>query len=282
MSGKRTGDSMRARTVFIVAFVALFAGLLGLSLPAQAQSPWNSVTLTWTTPGDDSLLGTATQFDLRYSTSPITAANFAAATRFTSMPTPAAPGTSQNVLVTGLIPGTLYYFNLKTGDDANNWSLISNTASKTTATAPDTIRPFAIANVSVPSVTDTTANLSWTATGDDSLTGTANRYDIRFSTSPITAANFASATAAATPPTPTASGTTQTYTVRGLGRQRAYYFAIKAIDDASNSSAMSNVANASTTDTMAPGRITTLVAGFFWFAWHTTADHAVKPREAVR
>jgi phosphodiesterase/alkaline phosphatase D-like protein len=265
---------MKARILFIV---GIAGGLLGLSLPAQAQSPWNSVTLTWTTPGDDSLIGNATQFDLRYSTSPITAANFASATQFTGMPTPGTPGTVQNVTVTGLNPGTLYYFNIKTADDAGNWSLISNTASKTTAAAPDVVRPYAISNVSVTSVTDTTANLSWTATGDDSLTGTATRYDIRYSTSPITAGNFASATAAASPPTPTAAGTTQTFTVRGLSRQRAYYFAMKAIDDASNASDISNVANASTTDTMAPGRITTLVAGFFWFAWHTGSGHAVKP-----
>src|SRR5258708_39412010 len=38
----------------------------------HAQQAWNSVTLSWTTPGDDSLSGSASQFDIRYSTSPIT------------------------------------------------------------------------------------------------------------------------------------------------------------------------------------------------------------------
>jgi phosphodiesterase/alkaline phosphatase D-like protein len=260
----------------------MVAGLLAATLPAQAQSPWNSVTLTWTTPGDDSLIGTASQFDLRYSTSPITAANFGSATRFLTMPVPASPGTSQSVVVTGLNPGTTYYFNLKTADDVPNWSLISNTASKTTAAAPDTIRPFAIANLGVTSVTDTTATLGWTATGDDSLTGTATSYDIRYSTSPITAANFASATTTTGVPAPTAAGSTQSYTVRGLTRERAYYFAMKVTDDSANPSAISNVANASTTDTMPPARISNLVAGFFWFAWHTAIDRAPATPEVKR
>jgi len=269
---------MRARFGFIVAIVA---GLLGAASPSQAQSPWNSVTLTWTTPGDDSLLGTASQFDLRYSTSPITAANFNSAARFTGMPAPAAPGTSQSVVVTGLNPGTTYYFNLKTADDVPNWSLVSNPVSKTTAAAPDTIRPFAIANLGVSSVTDTTATLSWTATGDDSLTGTATSYDIRYSTSPITAANFASATTTTGEPAPTAAGTTQTFTVRGLSRERAYYFAMKVTDDSNNPSAISNVANASTTDTMPPARIANLAVGFFWLAWHTV-DRAERTPEVGR
>ena len=36
---------------------------------AFAQTRWHSVHLTWTAPGDDSLSGTATQYDLRCSTS---------------------------------------------------------------------------------------------------------------------------------------------------------------------------------------------------------------------
>src|SRR5829696_6598145 len=172
------------KTRFMVtAAVAVLA--LGAALPAHAQTTWNSVTLTWTTPGDDSLLGTAAQFDLRYSTSPITAANFAAATRFVGTPTPAAPGTTQSVVVNGLNSATLYYFAIKTADEVPNWALVSNVITKTTLSAPDVIRPFAVANLGVSAVNDTMATLSWTATGDDSLTGTATSYDVRYSTSPI-------------------------------------------------------------------------------------------------
>jgi len=254
---------MKARMLAI----AVACVTVGAALPAQAQTGWNSVTLSWTTPGDDSLTGTASQFDVRYSTSPITAATFASATRFLGTPTPTAPGTTQSVVISGLLPATTYYFALKTGDDVPNWSLISNVVSKTTSSAPDTIRPFAVGNVSVSSVTDSTALLTWTATGDDSLTGTATSYDVRYSTTPITSANWASASQATGEPAPTASGSTQTFTVRNLGRQVTYYFAMKVTDDAANTSALSNVPSATTTDTMPPGRITNLAASFVWIDW---------------
>ncbi len=265
------------------AIVAVIAALgLGLAFQAEAQTTWNSVTINWTTPGDDSLIGTASQFDLRYSTSLITAANYASATRFVGTPAPAAPGTPQNVVVTGLSPGTTYYFALKTADEVPNWALISNVVSRTTLLAPDLTRPFAIANMSVASVTDTSALLSWTATGDDSLTGTAASYDFRYSSTPITAANFAAATQATGEPAPTAAGTTQTFNVRGLSRQATYYFAVRVTDDAGNISALSNVPSATTTDTMAPGRVIDLAASFVWFAWHTAARHDLALAEPRR
>ena len=117
------------------ALVAVIAALgLGMASQTQAQTTWNSVTLSWTTPGDDSLTGTASQFDLRYSTSLITAGNYASATRFMGTPVPAAPGTSQSVVVTGLNPGTTYYFILRALDERPNISDYSNVASGTTAT----------------------------------------------------------------------------------------------------------------------------------------------------
>ena len=116
---------------------------------------------------------------------------------------------------------------------------ISNVVSKTTTAAPDTERPAALANVAVTGVTDTSASLQWTATGDDSLTGTATTYDVRYSTSPITLANWAAATQSTGEPAPAASGTVQNFTVRSLARQTAYYFAVKVADEAGNPSALS-------------------------------------------
>ena len=228
---------------------------------AQAQSPWNSVTLSWTTPGDDSLTGTASQFDLRYSLSPITATNFAAAIRWTPMPVPAAPGTRQSVTVTGLTPATTYYFAIKTGDDVPNWSLMSNVVSRATAAVPDTARPAPVATLAVTGVTDSTASLSWTAVGDDSLTGTATSYDIRYSTTPITAANFATATSVSGVPLPAAPGTSQSVVVRNLSRQVTYYFAMRVVDDAGHVSALSNVPSTTTTDTMPPAAVRDLLPG---------------------
>lgn len=248
----------------------VLVGLISGPLASHAQVTFNSVTLSWTTPGDDSLTGTASQFDLRYSTSQITSANFASATRWTAMPTPASSGTRQSVTVGGLQPNTTYYFAIKTGDDVPNWSGVSNVVTRTTLAAPDETRPAPIA-VGVSASTDTTATLSWVAVGDDSLTGTASVYDIRYSTSPITNANWQSATQVTNEPTPSAAGASQSYVVRGLSRQATYYFAIKALDEASNPSALSNVPSVTTPDTMAPAAVRDLSSSFVWFAWHASS-----------
>ena len=251
--------------------LGLFFGVMVFSQEAHAQQAWNSVTLTWTTPGDDSLSGTASQFDIRYATSPITAANFLSATRWTTgVPAPAAPGTSQSVQVTGLSPSTTYYFAIKTGDEVPNWANVSNVVTKTTATAPDVIRPAALA-LSASALNDTSVTLAWTATGDDSLTGTATSYDVRYSTSPITAANFASATSVSGVPAPAVAGTAQSVTVRTLSRQVTYYFAAKVSDEAGNASALSNVPSATTPDTKAPAAITSLAVNLIQFPFLSSA-----------
>ena len=116
-----------------VALVLACAGIALLPRLAPAQTvTFNSVSLTWTAPGDDSLSGTASQYDLRYSTAPITATNFASASRFTGTPNPSPSGTKENATVTGLSSGTTYYFALKTGDEVPNWSGISNVISRST------------------------------------------------------------------------------------------------------------------------------------------------------
>ncbi len=247
--------------------------LVTLPAVARAQTSWNSILLQWTAVGDDSLTGTATQYDLRVSTATITAANFAAATRVTGVPAPAAPGSAESFRVTGLAPNTTYWFAIKAGDESGNWALISNVISKATGAAPDTIRPAAAA-IAVGALTDSTATLTWTAVGDDSLAGTATSYQVRYSTAPITVANFGSATVVANPPAPAAAGTAQSVVVRGLGRQVTYYFALRTVDEAGNTSALSNVPSATTPDTMPPSAIRTLAASFVWAGWRMAGEPA--------
>jgi Fibronectin type III domain len=265
-----------------ISSLLILVGIIGWTTSLEAQVTDNSVTLSWTTPGDDGMIGTASQFDLRYSTSPITNTNFLSATRWTSMPTPAAPGTQQSVTVTGLQSNTNYYFAIKTGDDVPNWAPISNIFSRTTLPAPDVIRPGPIASLAVTSTTDSTATLGWTAVGDDSLSGTATKYDIRYSTSPITAGNWSSATQVTGEPAPAAPGTAQSYTVTGLSRQVTYYFAIKAEDEAGNPSALSNVPSATTPDTVAPSAIIDLGISFVGGSGPAAATAAGQPVEDSR
>ncbi len=93
----------------------------------------SSLTLTWTAPGDIGSTGAAASYDIRYSTSTITNANFASATRLASPPTPAAAGTIQTATVSGLPTDTVYYFALKVTNHAGTVSGISNFASGRTA-----------------------------------------------------------------------------------------------------------------------------------------------------
>jgi len=88
----------------------------------------NTVTLAWTAPGDDADTGTATSYDVRFTTTgPITAdAEFNAATQADGEPAPQAAGSAQTFTLAGLAPGTTYYFALKTADEANNASALSN------------------------------------------------------------------------------------------------------------------------------------------------------------
>ncbi|MDZ7302323.1 MAG: Ig-like domain-containing protein [candidate division KSB1 bacterium] len=91
-----------------------------------------SLTLEWTAPGDDDNLGQARSYDVRYSTSPISPYNFDQATPVSYAPRPATAGTRQSVSVNSLNSGATYYFALKTADEFNNVSELSNVVSGTT------------------------------------------------------------------------------------------------------------------------------------------------------
>ncbi len=210
-----------------------------------------SVELSWDAPGDDGVSGTATAYDVRYSTSLIDAGNFDVATPWTTnVPLPAIAGTSQTVTIDGLSEGTQYWFAIKASDEIPNWSAISNVLQVT----PDGTAPAAIA-LSTGSVTSTSVELTWNATGDDDNSGTAAAYDVRFSTSLIDAGNFDAATQWTTNvPAPAIAGSPQTVTIDTLTPDTTYYFAIKAADEAGNISPISNVPSAYT-DTLAPADI---------------------------
>jgi chitodextrinase len=107
---------------------------------------------------------------------------------------------------------------------------------------------------------NTYALLSWSATGDNGNVGTCAAYDLRYSTTAITAANFGSATSVGTPPAVLPAGSAQTYALTGLTASTTYYFAIKAVDAAGNWSAVSNVTSIATTatDQVAPARVSDL------------------------
>jgi len=137
--------------VLVTGMMVLAAVVALVCPPESAAETWNSVTLTWTAPGDDGSTGTAAQYDVRYSTSNISGTDtttwWSQATQCSGEPVPQAAGATQTFVVTGLQASRTYYFVMKTADEVPNWSRFSNVAVKTTTAAPDTIPPAAIRNL---------------------------------------------------------------------------------------------------------------------------------------
>ncbi|NJN81426.1 MAG: hypothetical protein HC802_03510 [Caldilineaceae bacterium] len=92
----------------------------------------------------------------------------------------------------------------------------------------------------------TGVKLTWTATGDDGNEGAANAYDLRYSKSPISDANWQEATQAANLPAPQPAGTGEAFTLTGLDPTTTYYIALRVLDNVGNESDLSNVVIATT------------------------------------
>lgn len=215
------------------------AAITDLSSTGRTSS---SVALRWTATGDDVASGTAAVYDVRYSTALIDSSNFATATQVGGEPAPLPAGSVQSFTVTGLIASTSYYFAIKVADEAGNWSTISNVLNRTTLAPPaDTTPPSDVDDLVAVLVTPTSAALQWTAPGDDQLIGQATSYEIRYSTSDITAFSFGSATIAVGAPSPGAFGSQDSMVINGLEPGTTYYVALRAFDEIGNGSGISNV-----------------------------------------
>jgi chitodextrinase len=230
------------------------------------HATWNSIHLAWTATGDDSLAGPAAAYDIRYSTSDIDSLTWPAAAQCENEPTPAGPGITDSLSIGGLLPGTKYYFAMRVGDEAGNWSGISNTASATTSVQADRVAPARVTDLAAGDADSAHVTLTWTATGDDGHSGTAAQYDIRYSPAPISVTTWPSAEPCLNEPVPQPAGTAETYVMGGLNPRSTYYFAMKAADEAGNWSALSNNTEAVTTamlgDTIPPAAISSIEAVF--------------------
>ena len=220
-----------------------------------------AITLTWTATGDDGTTGTAASYDIRYSTNQITGSNFASATQCSNIPTPAAVGTQETLLVSNLNANTLYYFAIKVADEIPNTSAISNVVNKQTLQTVDILPPAQITNLAASNIYTSSVTLTWTATGDDGTTGTATNYDIRYQTLTITSNNWDTANTCTGEPIPKAAGGSESFVISNLSASTTYYFAIKAADEAQSLSTLSNIASGKTlapADPIAPATIADL------------------------
>jgi ligand-binding sensor domain-containing protein len=109
-----------------------------------------SITLTWTAPGDDGGVAKAREYDIRYSTTPITSSSFESATAVPDPLEPTVGGEEQSFTVTGLSSNTTYYFAIRTADEVPNWSELSNVVSARTHLAGNWI-VYTAAGSGIPS-----------------------------------------------------------------------------------------------------------------------------------
>jgi subtilisin family serine protease len=111
---------------------------------------------------------------------------------------------------------------------------------------PDSIPPAPVSDLLLFEANGDWVELRWTATGDDSLAGTARHYDIRYSPDPITESNFGGAIEMSGEPDPLPSGSPEHARVTGLAFDTDYCFALKVRDEIGNESTISNVVSGRT------------------------------------
>lgn len=157
--------------------------------------------------------------------------------------------TTHTVTMTGLetnATATDHVYYIRCLDDSDNYNESDYTFTLTVAA--DTTAPSQIDDLAVVECDQSSCDLSWTSVGNDADTGTADYYDLRYSTATINDGNWAGATQVTGEPTPKVAGQAETFTVTNLDPGETYYFAIKAVDPAGNAGALSNVPNETTVD----------------------------------
>jgi len=97
----------------------------------------STVSLTWTAPSDPGKALVVSAYDLRYATTTITDATWDGASQAAEEPTPGASGAPETFTVEGLDLGTSYSFAIKSIDDENAASGLSNVVSATTDSIDD-------------------------------------------------------------------------------------------------------------------------------------------------
>jgi hypothetical protein len=107
---------------------------IALTILSASNAVAADATLSWTAPGNDGTVGQAATYDIRYSVTPITDANWGQATHVLNPPVPKPSGSKELFKVSGLQSATTYYFAMKAADSKPNWSKLSNIAVKKTCT----------------------------------------------------------------------------------------------------------------------------------------------------
>ncbi len=125
---------------------------------------------SWTAVGDDGLVGLATEYDLRFSTTPLSEATWDSATPIDGEPRPSAPGTTESYVLTGLTPATAYWVGVKARDNSGQFSALSNVAAFATVAPPKiVVSPGTLPHVTLAPGATTTQVISITNDGGADL-----------------------------------------------------------------------------------------------------------------
>lgn len=87
-------------------------------------------------------------------------------------------------------------------------------------------------------------DLSFTAPGDDGMTGTASAYEIRYAQTEITPGTWTSASLYSAAPSPASGGSAEQVSLQGLTPGTLYYVAVRTVDEVLNESPLSNLDSA--------------------------------------
>lgn len=93
---------------------------------ACADSIGESITISWTAPGNDGSSGTAAAYELRYAGESITEETWDAATPVTGLPAPQAAGSSETFVFDDVTWWETHFWAMKTQSSTEDWSAISN------------------------------------------------------------------------------------------------------------------------------------------------------------
>ncbi len=118
----------------------------GQVVDLATQNPGSTtMEIAWTATGDDGGVGTASRYDVRWSTNPIPDSVAFYAANAVEGPDPQPAGTAETFEVAGLTFSTQYYFALRALDEFGNAGPISNVAIGTTQGVPQiTLAPTSL------------------------------------------------------------------------------------------------------------------------------------------
>lgn len=226
------------------------------NLTASTTNTNGGVVLHWTAPGDDGWTGTVSGYYVRYSFFPINttndwdnAYNYEGAGQWYNF----IPANNDETRIVAYLPAhTAYYFAVRAFDEGGNLSPIGNSTIATTYYDYDP--PAAITNLQV--ISNYGAGqiaIAFTAPGDDGWQRTAKQYIVKWSTNAINNdTDFSNATTYAQSWTPPAGGSDEMHVLSGLPGNKIVYVAIKVVDEAGNTSGLSNPASGRAGETDPP------------------------------